>query len=121
MKSLWFSAENETVICDLSFETRLDLNQLCTENVTNINQYWAIDMLHRILHMPSIAQGKANHTAEGYDEMLKLANEDPTQAVQNVDSLQAFAFEVVTQVHNPPNGCINEVKGELKTTNKVDL
>jgi hypothetical protein len=104
-----YRAKNETVICDLSFTDRLWLDKMCQANVTNINQYWAIDLLHRSLHMPAIGQDVVEQ-ASSYSEIIALAQASPEQAVRNLHTLQAFAFDVASRSALRPEGCMAQMQ-----------
>lgn len=106
------NATSETVICDLSYETRKPLQGMCMfgYNVANgaTNFYWASDLLHRLLHIPKVGEGVVEHYgAEGkYPGVISLAKENATYAVRNSDTLQYFALEVyANDVAIPGVGC----------------
>ncbi|KAI8938187.1 hypothetical protein NX059_005851 [Plenodomus lindquistii] len=106
------NATSETVICDLSYELRRPLEGVCMfgYNVANgaANTYWGSDLLHRLLHIPSVGEGVVEHYgAEGkYPGVLSLARENSTYAVRNSDTLQYFALEAYAHdVAVPGIGC----------------
>lgn len=109
LKRLFHRAPNETVVCNNSFETRLGLEKVCEAGVDDINKYWAIDLIHRSLHLPPIGKDGAQDFADDYDEILELADKDPKRAVRNAHTLQAFAFDIVSRSRKHPDGCIEEL------------
>jgi hypothetical protein len=60
------------------------------------NFYWASDLLHRLLHIPSVGEGVVEHygDASKYPGVLALAESNPSEAIRNSDTLQYFALEV---------------------------
>lgn len=81
------NATMETVICPLSYVTRLPLTKLCTggfEIATGkLATYFATDLMHRLFHIPTIGENEekgengeelgVGHHADTYAEMLELA------------------------------------------------
>ena len=68
--------------------------------------YFGSDLIHRLLHVPSIGEGAAEHYADSYQECLDLAVSDPSQAVRNSHSLQYFALDVYAyDIALPGEGC----------------
>ncbi|KAK1918061.1 hypothetical protein P3342_000779 [Pyrenophora teres f. teres] len=59
------NATQETVICDLSYQIRKPLEAMCMlgYNVANgpTNYFWASDLVHRLLHLPSVGEGVVEH------------------------------------------------------------
>lgn len=109
------NATSETVICDLSYELRRPLAGLCMHGYTvsqsKTNLYWASDLLHRLLHIPQLAEGVIDHYEGGddYEGVLELAKTKPEDAVRNSDTLQYFALEVYAHdVAVPGVGCVGE-------------
>lgn len=92
---------------------------MCSNGFTlatgDIASYWATDLLHRSLHMPSIGSDAAEHAAEGYSESVELAAKDPEAAAKNSDSLMLFAFDVFVRTHLDPQGCVGEATEESKS------
>lgn len=104
------NGSDETVICDLSFSSRLFLSQMCsqgyqvTKDKTTV--YWAGDLLHRIWHTTKIGQDVVGHYADTYDECVELAESSPEEAVRNSASLRYYALEVYAyDVAVPGEGC----------------
>lgn len=96
-------------MCNNSFKTRLGLEKVCEAGVDDTNEYWAIDLIHRSLHLPPIGKDGAQDLADNYDDILDLARKDSRKAVKNTHTLQAFAFEVISRSRKHPNGCIKEL------------
>ncbi|CAO1620685.1 unnamed protein product [Parajaminaea phylloscopi] len=103
------NATGETVICPLSYKTRLSIEKFCSDGFTlakdELNIYWATDLLHRSLHLPQITDGLVEHLAEGFSESLELAHQDVTKSVLNTDSIQMFAFEAWSRANVDPASC----------------
>ncbi|EAT89727.1 hypothetical protein HBH56_018760 [Parastagonospora nodorum] len=105
------NASSETVICDVSYETRRSLEGLCgfgwTVATGATNFYWAGDLLHRLLHIPKVGEGVVEHYSVGkYPGVLELAKENSTYAVRDSDTLQYFALEAYAQdIAVPGVGC----------------
>jgi hypothetical protein len=75
------------------------------------NFYWASDLLHRILHIPKMAEGTVEHFAGEYDEVLEQAKMNPAQSVRDSDTLQMFALEVYAHdIALPGEGCAGTFK-----------
>lgn len=107
----------ETVICPLSFSTRLPLEGLCGYgyDVANgpLNVFFGPDLLHRLFHIPTIGEGAAAHSADSYADCLLLAIDDAASAVRNTHSLQYFALDVYAfDVSLPGKGCTGVLKTE---------
>ncbi|RMZ91262.1 hypothetical protein DV736_g1483, partial [Chaetothyriales sp. CBS 134916] len=105
------NATGETVICDLSYDTRKSLDYMCmlgyTVATSPTNTFWASDLMHRLYHIPAMGWGYIEHFAEDYDEVLELAaNETSTDSTHDSDTLQYFALEVYAyEVAVPGEGC----------------
>jgi len=99
------------VICDLSYELRRPLQGLCGfgYNVANgaTNFYWASDLLHRLLHIPSVGEGVVEHYSTGkYPGVISMAKTNSSWSVRDSDTLQYFALEVYAHdVALPGVGC----------------
>ncbi|KAJ9500506.1 Prenylated Rab acceptor protein 1 [Exophiala xenobiotica] len=91
------NATYETVICDLSYETRRSLTQMCAlgYNVADspTNTFWASDLMHRLYHIPAIGRDYIGHFADDYHEVLELAGGNNTDSTHDSDTLQYFALE----------------------------
>lgn len=103
---------DETVICDMSYTTRLYLSQMCSRGYTVANSpntlFWASDLLHRIWHT-LVGQEAVGHYADSYEECLELAESSPQDAVRNSNSLRFFALDVYAyDVAVPGVGCTGE-------------
>ncbi|KAJ2898264.1 zincin [Zalerion maritima] len=111
------NATQETVICPLSFSSRLYLSSVCGlgYSVANsaLNTYWATDLLHRVFHVPQISEGVVSHYAEDYAEVLELARTEPEKSVIDSEALQYFAIDVYAfDVAAPGVGCSGELEDE---------
>jgi hypothetical protein len=105
------NATDETVICELSYQTRRSLSTMCalgyTVSESETNTFWAGDLLHRLYHMPAIGQGLVEHYADGYEGVLELAEGNRTEAVHDSETLQYFALEVYAyDIVVPGVGCV---------------
>lgn len=105
-----YSATGETVICDLSFHTRLPIEKLCNDGFHladgEVSIYWATDLFHRAMHLPQMTNDMVVHAADVFDDVLTLAETDPSKSVVNQHTLQNFAFEVFTRRHVREDGCV---------------
>lgn len=124
------NATSETVICDLSFTARRPLSSVCMGGYKvaswKLNTYWATDLVHRLLHVPNISEGKVEHFSEGYAGALALAKEEPELSGFDSDVLQYFAIDVwAYDIAAPGVGCTGEPEeeeAEEKPTNtKTDV
>ncbi|KAJ5675947.1 hypothetical protein N7462_008844 [Penicillium macrosclerotiorum] len=101
---------DETVICDLSYETRRSLSTMCALGYTvseyETNTFWASDLLHRLYHVPSIGQNYVEHFADGYEEVIDLAVENAELSTHDSETLQYFALESYAyDIAVPGTGC----------------
>ncbi|KAJ5960057.1 uncharacterized protein N7479_007207 [Penicillium vulpinum] len=101
---------DETVICDLSYETRRSLSTMCglgyTVSESETNTFWATDLLHRLYHVPVIGQNWIDHFANGYEEAIDQAKENATLSTHDSETLQYFALEVYAyDIAVPGIGC----------------
>jgi hypothetical protein len=104
----------ETVICDLSYETRRSLSTMCgmgyTVSGSETNTFWASDLLHRLYHVPAIGQNWIEHFADGFEEVIDLAIENATLSTHDSETLQYFALEVYAyDISVPGIGCPGEL------------
>ncbi|KAJ0160195.1 Major allergen Asp f 2, partial [Colletotrichum tanaceti] len=111
------NATQETVICPLSFEIRRPLSAVCGlgYNVANsqLNTFWATDLLHRAFHVPLISEGVVAHYAEDYADALALAKNNASLSVVDSDALQYFAIDVwAYDIAAPGVGCSGELHEE---------
>ncbi|SPO06441.1 related to S.fumigata Asp FII [Cephalotrichum gorgonifer] len=109
------NATAETVICDASFRKRRWLSSLCGGGYTVVqsplNTYWAVDLLHRLLHVPNISEGVVEHFAEDYAGILELAKEGKGETLFDSDALQYFAVDVYAyDIAAPGVGCSGEIE-----------
>lgn len=107
------NATDETVICQLSYNTRRPLSTMCAQGYTvsgsETNTFWAGDLLHRLYHMPAIGQGLIEHYADGYKDVLELAKGNKTESVHDSETLQYFALEAYAyDVAVPGVGCVGD-------------
>lgn len=114
------NASDETVICELSFESRKPLTKLCGDGYTVSGSkdsiYWAGDLLHRIFHVESFSKGLIDHFADDYSECLELAKSDPTKAAKNSLSLRLFALDAYAfDIVEPGKGCTGDNEKENKS------
>ncbi|PWN95162.1 zincin, partial [Tilletiopsis washingtonensis] len=91
------NATDETVICEKSFQGRRPLEQTCgfgfqlgTDKPSTI---WPVDVLHRVMHLPSIVSDRIAHVADTYADVLELASTHPEFAVSNQLTLQLYAID----------------------------
>ncbi|KAJ5774155.1 hypothetical protein N7457_009051 [Penicillium paradoxum] len=104
------NATDETVICDLSYETRRPLSTMCglgyTVSKSETNTFWATDLLHRLYHIPVIGQNWVEHFADGYEEVVDLAKKNATLSTHDSETLQYFALEAYAyDIAVPGVGC----------------
>jgi len=121
------NATDETVICDLSYETRRSLSTMCglgyTVSGSETNTFWASDLLHRLYHVPAVGQNWIDHFADGYEEVVDQAMADATLSTHDSETLQYFALEVYAyDIAAPGIGCPGaqheheEIHGDQTTT-----
>lgn len=90
-----------------------------TVSESPLNEFWAVDLLHRILHVPRISEDVVGHFADGYEGVLELAATEPEKAGRDSEALQLFALEVWSvEVSVPGVGCLGG-KGEVTPTGTV--
>lgn len=104
------NATDETVICDLSYETRRSLSTMCglgyTVSGSETNTFWASDLLHRLYHVPAIGQNWIDHFAGEYEEVIDQAKKNATLSTHDTHTLQYFALEVyANDIAVPGVGC----------------
>ncbi|KAI1206123.1 major allergen Asp F2 [Annulohypoxylon truncatum] len=116
------NATQETVICPLSYTTRMPLEGLCGYGYSvatgQLNFYFGSDLIHRLYHLPAIGEGVVEHYADTYNECLELAVHNPAEAVRNSHTLQYFALDVYAfDVAVPGEGCTGRTpESESSTT-----
>lgn len=112
------NATMETVICQMSYEVRRPLSQMCALGYEvasyETNVFFASDLLHRFFHVPAISDGIVDHYSHGeFAECLEFAKVNSTFSVRNSDTLQYFALDVYGyDVANPGVGCSGKVTEE---------
>ncbi|KAI5863997.1 major allergen Asp F2 [Durotheca rogersii] len=104
------NATQETVICPLSFTSRMPLEGLCGYGYSvaagKLNFYFGSDLVHRLYHLPAIGEGIVDHYADTYNDCLELAVSNPAEAVRNSHTLQYFALGVYAyDISLPGEGC----------------
>ncbi|KAF4337142.1 major allergen Asp f 2 [Fusarium beomiforme] len=119
------NATTETVICPRSFEIRRHLDSVCGLGYTvagsKLNTFWATDLLHRVLHVPTISENIVDHFAEDYADALELAKTDPSKSAIDSDALQYFAIDVYAyDIAAPGVGCTGEVEEKKETPTKAE-
>ncbi|KAI2624619.1 major allergen Asp F2 [Hypomontagnella submonticulosa] len=110
------NATQETVICPLSYTTRMPLEGLCgygySVAASKLNVYFGSDLIHRLYHLPAIGEGIVEHYADTYDECLELAKNNPAEAYFALD---VYAFDIAV----PGEGCTGKVpKTESSATDQ---
>ncbi|KAM0433495.1 hypothetical protein ACHAPT_004375 [Fusarium lateritium] len=115
------NATTETVICPLSFQIRRNLNSVCNLGYTvaqsKLNTFWATDLMHRVLHVPTVSEEVVDHFAEDYAGVLELAKKDPSKSPIDSDTLQYFAIDVYAyDIAAPGVGCTGEVEEKEEGT-----
>ncbi|KAJ3495127.1 hypothetical protein NLG97_g3618 [Lecanicillium saksenae] len=104
------NATEETVICPLSFQVRRPLSSVCNLGYTvagsALNTIWAVDLLHRMFHVPTINENVVDHFADDYNGVLALAKKDPSKSVRDSNALQYFAIDAwAHDIAAPGVGC----------------
>lgn len=123
----WRGANNsdETNICPYSYENRLWLSQLCSQNFTvsesKNSLIWSADLLHRLWHTDKLGQQVIGHYADTYEECLELAKTNESLAVRNSATLRLYALDVYAyDISIPGKGCTNpDTELSSKTTKSV--
>ncbi|TNY23476.1 putative peptidase family-domain-containing protein [Rhodotorula diobovata] len=105
------NATEETVICEPSYANRLHLASLCWDGneigVTPASQWLAADLLHRLMHIPSVTYNHVEHAADTYPDVLALAASNSSLAAYNQATFQLYALDAYAQdVAFPPSGCV---------------
>ncbi|TGO81606.1 hypothetical protein BPOR_1085g00020 [Botrytis porri] len=112
------NATSETVICPLSYQTRLPLAALCARgfNVATGRpaDFWAPDLMHRLYHVPLIGEEIVDHHADGYHGVQELAaGSNYTLAGHNSATLTYFATEAYAyDIAVPGEGCVGKASVE---------
>lgn len=111
------NATDETVICDVSYTKRRYLSSVCGEGYTvansPLNTFWATDLLHRVLHVPSISEEVVDHFTGDYEGLLEQAKEEPEKSAIDSDALQYFAIDVYAyDIAAPGKGCTGDEEEE---------
>ena len=86
-------------------------------NVANgaTNYFWASDLVHRLLHLPSVGEGVVEHyigeEGEKYPGVMNLAKNNATFAARDSDTIQYFALEAYAyDIAVPGIGCSGTYK-----------
>ncbi|GAA6051335.1 hypothetical protein JCM3770_004489 [Rhodotorula araucariae] len=90
---------------------RLHLSSLCWDGneigVAPNSQWLATDLLHRMMHIPSITYGKVEHAADTFAGVLELAASNNSVAAYNQATFQLYAIDAYAQdIAYPPTGCV---------------
>ncbi|KAI2467492.1 major allergen Asp F2 [Annulohypoxylon bovei var. microspora] len=114
------NATQETVICPLSYTTRMPLEGLCGYGYSvasgSLNLYFGSDLIHRLYHLPAIGEGTVEHYADSYNECLQLAIDNPAEAVRNSHTLQYFALDVYAfDIAVPGEGCTGRTLDQVSS------
>ncbi|OJD09891.1 hypothetical protein AJ78_08874, partial [Emergomyces pasteurianus Ep9510] len=114
------NATDETVICPLSYRTRLFLEHFCMGGYTVANSprntYFGTDLIHRLFHMPAIGEGHVDHFADSYADVMELAAHNGTFATRDSNTLQYFVAEVYAfDIAVPQVGCPGKLEEEPST------
>lgn len=120
------NGSDETVICDLSYTSRLFLSQVCSRGWTvsegKNTAYWAGDLLHRIWHTDKIGQGVVGHYGDTFEECLELGEVNSTFATRNSASLRYYALDVYAfDIAVPGAGCTGDLpdSSSLKSASEL--
>lgn len=68
-----------------------------------------MDVLHRVMHLPSIVSDRIAHVADTYADVLELAKSHPELAPSNQLTLQLYAIDIWSRANVVEEGCIGEV------------
>lgn len=80
-----------------------------TVAASSLNTYWATDLIHRLLHIPAVADDEVGHVADSYTESLELAQHNASWTPFNSHTVQYFALEAyANEVAMPGQGCTGE-------------
>ncbi|ORX36143.1 putative peptidase family-domain-containing protein [Kockovaella imperatae] len=108
------NGSTETVICDLSYRTRLFNPAFCMNGFNlitaeKISIYWSIDLIHRLFHVPSVTNGLVEHYASDYTSVRELAQHNSSFAAVDSDALQYFAAHVwAIEVAGGGSACVSD-------------
>ncbi|GAA5939420.1 hypothetical protein JCM3775_001705 [Rhodotorula graminis] len=105
------NATEETVICDRTYTDRWHLSSLCWDGneigVAPASHWLGADLLHRMMHIPSIVYHHVEHAADSYPDVLALAASNSSLTVYNQATFQLYALDAYARdVAFPPNGCV---------------
>ncbi|TEY31803.1 hypothetical protein BOTCAL_0776g00020 [Botryotinia calthae] len=112
------NATAETVICPLSYQTRLPLTALCARGFDIATgrpaNFWAPDLMHRLYHVPLIGEEIVDHHADGYLGVQELAaGSNYTLSGHNSSTLTYFATEAYAyDIAVPGEGCLGKASAE---------
>lgn len=103
------TADKETVICDLFFQSKKPLVNICYEGAikdVGPKHYAGVDILHRYLHISSMnMNGFIGEFVEEFDDLAEFASGNSTFAVRNVDSYLYYMADVYSS-SVVPGGCL---------------
>ena len=86
-----------------------------------LNTIWAVDLLHRVFHVPTISEEVVDHYADDYESVLALAKEDPSKSALDSNALQFFAIDVwAYDIAAPGVGCTGKPTEESKKKKKPE-
>lgn len=113
------NATEETVICPLSFQARRSLASVCNLGYSvagsPLNTIWAVDLLHRMLHVPTINENVVDHYADDYNSVVALASQDPRKSTRDSNALQYFAIDAwAYDIAAPGVGCTGKAVSKGK-------
>jgi hypothetical protein len=112
---------DETVICDLSYSSRIYNDQLCSQGYTvsgsTTASSWAGDLMHRLFHTQGMGELVAGHYADSFEDCLELAKTNHSLAVRNSATLRYFAIDAYTyDISVPGIGCLGDYKAASKAS-----
>lgn len=77
---------------------------------SELNTFWASDLLHRVFHIPAISEGIVEHFTEDYAALLQQAKDEPEKSAIDSDALQYFAIDVYAfDIAAPGEGCTGDL------------
>lgn len=80
-----------------------------------LNTIWAVDLLHRVFHVPTISNNAVDHFADDYTSVLALASKEPAKSARDSNTLQYFAIDAwAYDMAAPGVGCTGTPKAKEK-------
>lgn len=115
------NGSDETVICDLSFTSRLYLSQMCSRGYTVAGSpttvFWGGDLLHRLWHTDAMGEKVISHYADTYEDCLELAKSNASYTAINSATLRYYALDVYAyDISVPGVGCTGNYTKALTTS-----